>query len=161
LVWTFTCRPASWPESLAASSTNPVTLALAAHGDAEHKGRFILSSAALFSLALILLACAHSFWWAFALLVVLGATMVGALALTNTALQLLSPPEVRGRIMSMYNPAVLSLAPIGSLQAGAVAQALAVRFALALGGAVCFFYFVILLAFLPRLHRVARLRRQQ
>jgi len=136
-------------------------LALAAQGDAEHKGRFILSSAALFSLALILLARAHSFWWAFALLVVLGATMVGALALTNTALQLLSPPELRGRIMSMYNLAVLGLAPIGSLQAGAVAQALGVRFALALGGAVCLVYFVTLLAFLPRLRRVARLPRQR
>lgn len=134
-------------------------LTLAAQGRAERKGRFILSSAALFSLALILLARAHNFWWAFFLLVVLGATMVGALALTNSTLQMASPPELRGRIMSMYNLAVLGLAPLGSLQVGSVAEALGVRFALGLGGALCAVYFILLLIFLPRLRKVGRLPR--
>lgn len=134
-------------------------LTLAAQGSAEHKGRFILACAALFSLGLILLSQAHSFWWAFALLVVIGATMVGALALTNSTLQVISPPEMRGRIMSMYNLAVLGLAPLGSLQAGAVAEALGTRFALALGGVICLVYFLILLWILPRLRQVAQLPR--
>ncbi len=132
-------------------------LAIAAQESAERKGKFILSSAAAFSLALILLARAHTFAWAFSLMVVLGGTMVGALALTNSTLQFTSPPELRGRIMSMYNLALLGLAPIGSLQAGAVAQALGVRFALAFGGWICLVYFMILLALLPRIRRTARL----
>jgi MFS family permease len=131
-------------------------LTLAAQARAEHKGRFLLSSATVFSLALILLARAHSFWWAFFLLAILGATMVGALALTNTTLQIWSPPELRGRIMSMFNLAVLGLAPFGSLQAGIVAEALGVRFALAFGGVVCAVYFITLLIFLPHLRRAAR-----
>ncbi len=134
-------------------------LSLAARDTSERKGRLILASASLFSLALIFLARAHSFWWAFSLLVVLGATMVGALALTNSTLQIISPPELRGRIMSMYNLAVLGLAPLGSFQAGLVAEVLGVRFALALGGAICLIYFLILLVFLPRLRRVAQLPR--
>lgn len=134
-------------------------LTLAAQDSAERKGRFIIASAALFSLALILLAHARSFTWAFFFLVILGATMVGALALTNSTLQVISPPEMRGRIMSMYNLAVLGLAPLGSLQAGAVAEALGVRFALTLGGAICLVYFLILLALLPRLRKVAKLPR--
>lgn len=132
-------------------------LTLATRNNAEHKGRFILGSATVFSLALILLARAHSFWWAFFLLVVLGVTMVGTLTLTNTTLQVISPPEMRGRIMSLYNLSLLGLAPLGSLQAGAVAQVLGTRFAVALGGAVCLVYFLILLLLLPRLRRVARL----
>jgi MFS family permease len=128
-------------------------LTLAAQGDVEHKGKYILLSASTFSLALILLSLAHSFWWGFCLLVVCGGTMVGALALTNTTLQMVSPPELRGRIMSMYNLAVLGLAPLGSLQAGTVAEALGARLALALGGGICLVYCLILLTFLPRLGR--------
>jgi len=132
-------------------------LTLAAQANIERRGNFIVGSAAVFSLALILLSQARSFGWAFFLLVVMGATMVGALALTNSTLQVSSPPELRGRIMSMYNLAVLGLAPVGSLQAGAVAEALGVRFALALGGAICLAYFLTLFLFLPRLQRAAPL----
>jgi MFS family permease len=134
-------------------------LTLAAQGDIEHKGRYIMSSAALFSLALILLSQARSFWWAFLLLVVAGFTMVGALALTNTTLQMASPPQLRGRIMSMYNLAVMGFAPLGNLQAGAVAEALGARFALALGAAICLVYFLLLLSFLPYLRRAGTLPR--
>jgi MFS family permease len=77
--------------------------------------------------------------------------MVGALALTNSTLQFISPPEYRGRIMSMYTLAVIGLSPLGSLQAGAVAEALGVRTALTLGGAVCLAYFLILLVVSPYL----------
>ena len=134
-------------------------LTLAAQARIRRRGKYIVGSAALFALALILLAHARSFVWAFLLLVVIGATMVGTLTLTNSALQLASPPELRGRIMSMYNLAVLGLAPLGSLQAGAVAEALGVRFALTLGGTACLVYFLIVFFFLPRLWRIAPLPR--
>jgi MFS family permease len=134
-------------------------LTLAAQAGIRRRGKYIVGSAALFALALILLAQARSFAWAFLLLVVIGATMVGTLTLTNSTLQLTSPPGLRGRIMSMYNLAVLGLAPLGSLQAGAVAEALGVRFALTLGGTICLVYFLILFFFLPRLWRIAPLPR--
>ena len=106
-----------------------------------------------------MLSRAHSFRWAFLLLVVAGGTMVGALALTNTALQLASPPGLRGRIMSMYNLSLMGLSPLGNLQAGTVAEALGTRFALALGGSICLVYFLLVIASLPRLRRDARLPR--
>ncbi|MBZ5516195.1 MAG: MFS transporter [Acidobacteriia bacterium] len=134
-------------------------LTLATQANIERRRDLIVGSAAVFSLALILLSQAKSFAWAFFLLVLLGATMVGALALTNSTLQILSPPELRGRIMSMYNLAVLGLAPLGSLQAGAVAEAVGVRFALALGGAICLAYFLTLLFLFPRLGWGAALRK--
>jgi len=130
-------------------------LTLAAQAHIRRRQQFILICASAFSLGLILLSRATTFFWSFLLLILLGATMVGALALTNSTLQAISPPDYRGRIMSMYNLAVIGLSPLGSLQAGAVAEALGVRFALALGGAVCAAYFLILLALLPRLPNLA------
>jgi MFS family permease len=136
-------------------------LFLASQARREHNGEWILSSASVFSLALILLARAHSFWWAFFLLVVIGVTMVGSLTLTNTTLQFISPPELRGRIMSLYNLSLLGLAPLGSLQAGTVAEIVGTRFAVALGGSICLIYFLTLRVSLPRLRRIARLPRPQ
>jgi len=130
-------------------------LTLAAQAHIRRRQQFILICASAFSLGLILLSRATTFVGSFLLLILLGATMVGALALTNSTLQAISPPAYRGRIMSMYNLAVIGLSPLGSLQAGAVAEALGVRFALALGGAVCVAYFLILLALLPRLPNLA------
>jgi MFS family permease len=132
-------------------------LTLAAQRTAARRGGLIMASAAIFSLALILLGQAHTFGWSFFLLVVLGATTVGALALTNTMLQMVSPPELRGRIMSLYIFAAIGLSPLGSLWIGSVAEHLGTRFALTLGGAVCFTYFSIVLACLPRLRREAKL----
>ncbi|HEY6292911.1 MAG TPA: MFS transporter [Terriglobia bacterium] len=132
-------------------------LTLAAQRTAAGRGGLILTSAVIFSLALILLAHARSFWWSFFLLVLLGATMVGALALTNTTLQMVSPPELRGRIMSFYVFTLMGFAPLGSLWVGHVAEYLGTRFALTLGGGVCFLFFSIVLACLPRLRRVADL----
>jgi MFS family permease len=119
----------------------------------QRRGGTILASASTFSLALILLAHAHQFWWAFFLLVVLGATMVGALTLTNMTLQMSSPPMLRGRIMSLFFLAMSGLLPFGSLQAGAVAQTLGTRFALSWAGAVCLVYFLGVLILLPHLRR--------
>ncbi len=132
-------------------------LTLAAQRSAEGRGGFIFGSAALLSLALVLLSRAHSFWWSFALLAVIGGTMVGALALTNTTLQLISPPELRGRIMSFYTLTVLGFAPLGSLWVGSVAEKLGTRFSLTFGGTVCLCYFTILLIARPRLRKTARL----
>ncbi len=128
-------------------------LTLAAQAQVRRRRYFILGCASAFSLGLILLARSHSFWMSFLLLMVLGATMVGALALTNSTLQVISPPEYRGRIMSLYTLAVIGLSPLGSLQAGAVAETWGVRFALGLGGAICLVYFLTMLLLLPRLRR--------
>lgn len=128
-------------------------LTLAAQGRIQRRTNFIVGSAALFSLALILMSRTRSFIQAFLLLIILGATMVGALSLTNSTLQATSPPEFRGRIMSMYNLAVIGLSPLGSLQAGALAEARGVRFALTLGGTICLAYFLLLLLLLPRIRR--------
>lgn len=128
-------------------------LFIAARGTPHRRGRIILTSATLFSIALIFLSCAHTFWGAFLLLAVMGGTIVGALTLTNTTLQMTTPPELRGRVMAMYYMAMTGLMPFGSLQAGTVAEAVGTRFALGFGGAVCLIYFLILQLALSHLRR--------
>ncbi|HVB28646.1 MAG TPA: MFS transporter [Terriglobia bacterium] len=128
-------------------------LFIAAKGTPERRERLILTSATFFSLALILLARTHTFWGAFLLLAVMGGTIVGTLTLANMTLQMTTPPELRGRVMGMYYMAMTGLMPFGSLQAGAIAQAIGTRFALGFGGAVCLAYFLILQIFLNRLRQ--------
>jgi MFS family permease len=125
-------------------------LTLAALAEVEQRVRLILVAAAAFSSSLILLSFVHSFWGAFSLLVIAGFTMVGTLALTNSSLQLLSPPEFRGRIMSMYTLSIMGMAPVGNLLAGAAAQTFGIRSMLILAGSLGLVYFVNLLVFLPR-----------
>jgi predicted MFS family arabinose efflux permease len=81
--------------------------------------------------------------------------MVGSLTLTNMTLQMSSPPELRGRVMSLFFMAMSGLLPFGSLEAGAVAQSLGTRFALFLAGCICLIYFLAVLLLLPRLRRAA------
>ena len=126
------------------------SLVLAVMAEVEQKCRRIVLTAALFSSSMILLACTHSFWSAFSVLVIAGFTMVGTLALTNSSLQLFSPPEFRGRVLSMYTFSMLGLAPVGNLVAGAVAQAFGIRTMLALAGSLGVVYFVTVLILLPR-----------
>jgi MFS family permease len=144
---------------MAGAGLGAVTAALviAARGTPERRGGYIFTNGSVFSLALIFCALAHSFWFAFSMLVVMGATMVGTLTLTNTTLQMTTPPQLRGRVMSVYYMAMSGLLPLGSLQAGAVAEALGARFALAFGGAVCLVYFLTLLILLPRLRKAGKL----
>jgi MFS family permease len=144
---------------MAGAGLGAVTAALviAARGTPERRGGYIFTNAAVFSLALIMFALAHAFWWAFFMLVIMGATMVGTLTLTNTTLQMTTPPQLRGRVMSVYYMAMSGMLPLGSLQAGAVAEVLGARFALAFGGVVCLVYFLAVLLLLPRLRNAGRL----
>ncbi len=128
-------------------------IVLAYIGEPRNKSRTITSSAMTFSLALVGFSMSGSFWLSFGLLSVLGAAMVGTLAVTNTSIQRLTPPRMRGRVMSMYNLSLLGLAPLGSLQAGAVAEVLGARVALGYGGVLCLVYFAGLFFLLPSVWR--------
>ena len=128
-------------------------IVLAYIGEPRNKSRTITSSAMTFSLALVGFSMSGSFWLSFGLLAVLGAAMVGTLAVTNTSIQRLTPPRMRGRVMSMYNLSLLGLAPLGSLQAGAVAEVLGARVALGYGGVLCLVYFAGLFFLLPSVWR--------
>jgi MFS family permease len=112
-------------------------LFMAAMGGTPRSGRLALGSAALFGVVLTVAAMAPNFWSAVVLFTVAGCLMALNGIVSNSMLQLQVPDGLRGRVMGFYSFVVLGLAPLGSLQAGWVAEHLGVRTALGLGGVVC------------------------
>jgi MFS family permease len=111
---------------------------MAALGARVRRGQLVLGSSMLFGLLLAGAALARGFWSALALFSVVGCLMTLNSIAANTTLQLEAPDRLRGRVMGFYSFVVLGMAPLGSLQAGWVAEHVGVRTSLALGGGICF-----------------------
>ena len=112
-------------------------LAIAARRRQPRAGRTVAVAMLLLGLGLVAFAANRSFPVSLILLVAIGGAMIVQMATSNTMLQLLSPPELRGRIISLYVFAFLGAAPLGSLLAGSLARAFDTPRAVMIGGAVC------------------------
>ncbi|HEY7522474.1 MAG TPA: MFS transporter [Candidatus Limnocylindrales bacterium] len=97
-------------------------------------GRMLLAGLAVASVALSVFAI--SAWLPISLLalVVLGGCQVVYYATTNTLIQVLVPPRLRGRVMSLYILTSFGAIPFGNLLAGGIAERLGAPVALAGGG---------------------------
>jgi MFS family permease len=71
------------------------------------------------------------------LLLVLGTCTVMSVTLTNTAVQSMTPADMRGRVLSIWVMLTFGLAPLGNLVAGWVAQSLGAPRTLAISGSLC------------------------
>lgn len=72
-------------------------------------------------------------------LAVMGAFSLAFISQANTALQLNSPPEMRGRIMALYSVGFLGSTPVGAPIVGWIAQHAGPRYALGVGAASILF----------------------
>jgi MFS family permease len=70
-------------------------------------------------------------------MVAVGFGAIGMAATANTTIQLLAPDALRGRVMSVYTVVFVGSTPLGGVLIGAIASALGVAVALAVGGAAC------------------------
>ncbi len=113
-------------------------LFMAAMAGTPRSGRMALGSAVLFGAVLTVASMAPEFWSAVILFTIAGCLMALNGIMANSMLQLEAPDRLRGRVMGFYSFVVLGMAPLGSLQAGWVAEHLGVRTAIGLGGVVCF-----------------------
>ena len=94
-----------------------------------------VSRAALFfGLAVLLTAVAPTLPLALIALLLVGFCSIRFTALANTALQLESAPEMRGRVMALWTMAFLGSTPIGGPVIGWIGDTSGPRWALALGG---------------------------
>ncbi len=112
-------------------------LYLAGRLQARGRQRLVVSALAVLGLGLVGFSASRSFVLSLGLLFVVGGAMIVQLASSNTQLQLLAPPEMRGRVISLYMLAFMGMAPIGSLAAGAVARAIGSPWTVGVGGAAC------------------------
>jgi MFS family permease len=113
-------------------------LALAAVGHRVSRGPLLLGSSLAFAALVAAFALSTSFSLSLALLAGTGFMMILNNATVNALLQSLVPDALRGRVMSVYVFMFLGMAPLGSLQAGALARWIGAPYALATGAAVLF-----------------------
>ena len=95
----------------------------------------LAGTGALLCAGAIVLATARQFTVAMVVLAVLGCFQIIFSTGCNTALQLIAPDALRGRVMGLYAMAFAGVTPFGSLLIGTIAEHLGVRAACALGGA--------------------------
>ena len=90
------------------------------------------------ALGLILLGVVAPWLWAFVVvLVAVGFLSVTFNTLGNATAQLASPPELRGRVMSLYMLVFIGGTPLGSVIVGAITGAFGPRVALLVSGGAC------------------------
>jgi len=87
-------------------------------GKHRHIGRLLLIFLALFGTAMALFSLSRTPALSGALLFVAGALLVMSFSLTTSLAQLLAPPELRGRVVSIYLVAFRGGSPLGGLASG-------------------------------------------
>lgn len=91
----------------------------------------------IFSVALALFAANRNIYLAVALLAVGGFGMVLFFSTSNTVLQTIVPDEMRGRVMGIWTLVFGGMIPLGSLQAGLVADTFGSSITIAAGAGMC------------------------
>lgn len=124
---------------MSASGTGALVgaLAVATFGHRFTPRKLALGGVWLFSAALLAFSFSKNFYLALGFLFVAGFGMLLFFSTTNTVLQTIVPDEMRGRVMGVWSLMFGAMIPLGSLEAGAVANAFGSPFALGLGGIIC------------------------
>jgi predicted MFS family arabinose efflux permease len=91
----------------------------------------------IFSVTLALFAFNRNLFVAIALLAVGGFGMILYFSTSNTVLQTIVPDEMRGRVMGIWTLVFGGMIPLGSLQAGLMADALGTSATIAIGALIC------------------------
>jgi MFS family permease len=91
----------------------------------------------IFSATLALFAFNRNFYVAIVLLAIGGFGMVLYFSTSNTVLQTIVPDEMRGRVMGIWTLIFGGMIPLGSLQAGLMADLLGTSATIAIGALIC------------------------
>jgi predicted MFS family arabinose efflux permease len=154
----FQAGPQAYTILLCVSGAGAVAGALIVAGlsNVSQRGRVALLTMLTLGTLTALFATSRNFWLSCLLLFLGGAALIACFAMISSLVQLITPDEMRGRVMSVYNVAFRGGMPVGSLLAGAGIQKLGigVSWVLALTG---FALVLVSLYFLMVQRRVARL----
>ena len=122
-------------------------LIVAGLSNVKHKGRVALIMLGTFGALTIAFSQSRDFWLSCVLLYLCGAAMVSVGALVMSLIQTITPDEMRGRVMSVYNVAFRGGMPFGNLVSGRLIETFYAPAVLAANGAVLivlalYFFFV-------------------
>lgn len=109
-------------------------IGLAAIAHLPYKTAIIRTAMVVFSAALILLSRTEVIWLALPLMGLMGGMAIMQFNTTNTLFQLLSPSNLRGRVLAMHMWAIGGLAPLGSLWMGKAGDLIGLHETLLIGG---------------------------
>jgi MFS family permease len=129
-------------------------LFLARLGDFRTKGKFLVISSFVFSVALVMFSLSRAYLLSLIFLFFIGASSVAAIALVNTILQVSIPDDFRGRVMSVFMLTFAGLMPFGNLIAGGLAHILGVTTTVMASGIICGGFFLIINIIYPRIRDI-------
>jgi predicted MFS family arabinose efflux permease len=94
------------------------SLFMAGLGNVNRKGRVALTGLILLGAGITGFSLSRHIPFSYAMLVVVGASMMAVFAMVNSLVQLITTNEMRGRVMSLYNFAFRGGMPMGNLLSG-------------------------------------------
>ena len=94
------------------------SLAVAGMGNIRNKGRFALAMLICLGIGIAGFSLSRSLPLSYAMLVVVGSSMMAVFATVTSLVQLITTNEMRGRVMSVYNCAFRGGMPMGNLVSG-------------------------------------------
>jgi MFS family permease len=130
---------------------------LAHRGPIERAGRAMLIAVATFAVAIIGFGLSKSFLLSAALLTVSGMADNVSVVIRSTLLQLLTPPEMLGRVSAVNSVFIGSSNELGAFESGVAARLLGAVPAVVLGGTASLLVVVITARLVPRLRQLGRI----
>ncbi len=97
-------------------------------------GRVLCGTGLAFGIGICVASLAPSLELFIAMLVVVGAGQIAFLSITNSSLQLMANPTMRGRVMAVYTITLLGTTPIGGPLIGWISDQFGPRWGFAVGG---------------------------
>ncbi len=94
------------------------SLIVAGLGNMKHKGRFAITMLIFLGATIAIFARSRFLHLSYAMLVLVGASMMAVFATVTSLVQLITTHEMRGRVMSVYNCAFRGGMPMGNLISG-------------------------------------------
>jgi len=113
----------------------------------EPTPKLLLGSGLILCIAMILVGLQKNLAVATFFLLFCGFGMTSFGAMSNTAIQMQSSPEMRGRVMSAYNLVWIGTTPIGSLYIGGVSDSLGPAAGFWISGSICLVFLLFMLFF--------------
>lgn len=129
-------------------------LGLATFSSFRRKGLLVTLGAVSFAAGLLALSFVRDMWLASGLMVFLGWATVTQFATTNTLLQTATDDNYRGRVMGVYLWTINGLAPFGQIGLAALATAIGVPPAIAVGAGISLAFAAGVAVFRPGIRRM-------
>lgn len=126
-----------WLSASTAVGTLLVGIYLSQQSRIRRQGRLMSISVVMFGVATVLFGISRSLGLTIASLILIGAFDGLSSIIRNTVRQVLTPDDMRGRMMSLTQIFIKGGPQLGEMESGLVAQALGVPFAIVSGGLGC------------------------